>query len=52
MNLVVALMITKSDEAESEIILATQRIEEISSMADIGSLFRYIYKSISSREKL
>ena len=35
MNLIVALMVDKTDAAEAEIILATQRIEEISSMADL-----------------
>ena len=34
MNLIVALMVDKTDAAEAEIILAKQRIEEISSMAD------------------
>ena len=35
MNLIVALMVDKTDAAEAEIILATERIEEISSMADL-----------------
>ena len=38
MNLIVALMVSKMDSAEAEVILAKQRIEEISSMADITSL--------------
>ena len=38
MNLIVALMVSKMDTAEAEVILAKQRIEEISSMADITSL--------------
>ena len=38
MNLIVALMVSKMDTAEAEVILAKQRIEEISSMADITNL--------------
>ena len=38
MNLIVALMVDKTDAAEAEIILATQRIEEISSMADLMNI--------------
>ena len=39
MNLIVALMVDKTDAAEAEIILAKQRIEEISSMADLINIF-------------
>ena len=38
MNLIAALMVKKMDSAEAEVILAKQRIEEISSMADITNL--------------
>ena len=44
MNLIVALMVAKMDVAEAEITLAQQRIEEISSMADISSLIKTFRK--------
>ena len=44
MNLIVALMVNKMDSAEAEVILAKQRIEEISSMADITSLLGFCFR--------
>jgi ribosome-associated toxin RatA of RatAB toxin-antitoxin module len=51
MNLIVALMVNKMDVAEAEIILAQQRIEEISSMADMGHLFDLFRKHCSSQQE-
>ena len=52
MNLLVALMVNKMDERKSEIILAKQRIEEISSMADITSLICTCCRKFSSIPKI
>ena len=49
MNLIVALMVNKMDSAEAEIILAQQRIEEISSMADVGKLINHFRKKCFSK---
>ena len=49
MNLIVALMVNKMDSAEAEIILARQRIEEISSMADVGNLINLFRKKCFSK---
>ena len=49
MNLIVALMVNKMDSAEAEIILAQQRIEEISSMADVGNLINLFRKKCFSK---
>ena len=51
MNLIVALMVNKMNVAEAEIILAQQRIEEISSMADMGNLFNLFRKHCFSRQE-
>ena len=51
MNLIVALMVNKMNVAEAEIILAQQRIEEISSMADMGHLFDLFRKHCSSQQE-
>ena len=51
MNLIVALMVNKMNVAEAEIILAQQRIEEISSMADMGHLFSLFRKHCSSQQE-
>ena len=51
MNLIVALMVNKMNVAEAEIILAQQRIEEISSMADMGHLFDLFRNYCSSQQK-
>ena len=51
MNLIVALMVNKMNVAEAEIILAHQRIEEISSMADMGNLFNLFRKHCFSRQE-
>ena len=48
MNLIVALMVNKMDSAEAEVILAKQRIEEISSMADITSLLGICFRNKST----
>ena len=51
MNLIVALMVNKMNVAEAEIILAQQRIEEISSMADMGHLFNLFRKHCFSQQE-
>ena len=51
MNLIVALMVNKMNVAEAEIILAQQRIEEISSMADMGHLLNLFRKHCSSEQQ-
>ena len=51
MNLIVALMVNKMNVAEAEIILVQQRIEEISSMADVGNLFNLFRKHCISRQE-
>ena len=51
MNLIVALMVSKMDTAEAEVILAKQRIEEISSMADITSLLGICVSNFYSRSR-
>ena len=52
MNIIVALMVNKMDSAEAEVILAQQRIEEISSMADITSLICTCCRKFSSIPKI
>ena len=51
MNLIVALMVNKMNVAEAEIILVQQRIEEISSMADVGNLFNLFRKHCFSGQE-
>ena len=51
MNLIVALMVNKMDVSEAEVILAKQRIEEISSMADLTSVICSCFRNVCSSQK-